>query len=192
MGQIRQPQPVKLFIGILCSLPSTLEEVIPILENKFGKIEFKTSLWPFNFTDYYNLEMGSPLWRQFISFQSLINPQGLKDVKIYTNEIEGVFTSRYQDQRRPVNLDPGYLNLSKVVLATTKDYSHRLYLGDGIYAEVTLHYYQRQFRPYEWTYPDYQSSQYLEFFGDLRKVYRQQLCPGQKMATFESVQSDSN
>lgn len=175
MGQIHDVQPVKLFIGMLSSLSPVLEEVIPILETRFGDIDVKTSTWPFDFTNYYCREMGSSLGRQFISFRRLIDPGILKEIKIWTNGIERQLSSRYEYPLRPVNLDPGYLCLSKVVLATTKDYHHRIYLGDGIYGEVTLNYCRKQFRPCAWTYPDYQDPRYTAFFEDLRKIYHRQL-----------------
>lgn len=175
MGKIANVQPVKLFIGILSTRPDIFLKVQEILSNKYGALDKQTSLWPFEFTDYYAQEMGSPLLRQFITFQSLIDPKMLKDIKLYTNQLEEALVNIYAPPSRPINLDPGYLSLSQVVLATTKPYSHRIYLGDGIYAEVTLRYQYKSFTAWEWTYPDYQSSLYLSFFQEVRKLYQQQL-----------------
>ena len=175
MGQIiKNVQPVKLFIGMLSSL-AIFDEVKKNLIEKFGTIDYEGPEWEFTFTCYYNKEMGTPLKRKFIAFQSLIDPQSLVATKVYTNELEAQFAKRYTLPMRPINLDPGYLSSSKVVLATTKDYSHRIYLGDGIYAEITLRYYHKAFRPWEWTYPDYKSIDYLNWFGKLLEIYRLQL-----------------
>jgi hypothetical protein len=105
----------------------------------------------------------------------LIDPAGLADIKLRTNAIE----ERYRDGRwgveRPINLDPGYLELGKLVLASTKNHFHRIFLRDGIYAEVTLYYRDKAFQPFEWTFPDYRSAGYQQFFLDARRVYYHQI-----------------
>jgi hypothetical protein len=175
MGQIRAAQPVKLFIGMLFTSELVAQKARFSLQEKFGTVDKESPLWPFKFTDYYNLEMGTPLLRKFIAFQSLIDPNNLKEVKLYTNDLETQLSQKYSPPTRPINLDPGYLSLSKVILATAKDYTHRIYLGDGIYAEVTLHYQHKTFCPWDWTYPDYATDNYIDFFAELREIYRQQL-----------------
>lgn len=175
MGDIRTPNKVKLFVGMLSSKVSWLDEACEVLTEKFGNIDSQTPADPFHFTDYYEDEMGQGLLRKFIAFDRLIDPQTLPGIKICTNQIEAEFSRKYDFPKRPVNLDPGYLCLSKIILATTKDYSHRIYLGDGIYGETTLKYYQKAFIAWEWTYPDYKSPKYLEFFGNLRNIYKMQL-----------------
>lgn len=180
MGQIKTSQPVKLFVGVIYSSSPVLERAEPALQNRFGEIDKESPGWNFDFTNYYEKEMGANLWRKFISFKRLINPEDLKEIKIYTNLLERELAQMYAPPIRPINLDPGYLALSKVVLATTKDYTHRLYLGDGIYGEVTLHYHHGKFWPYAWTYPDYQTGNYLEFFHELRQIYQAQLGDFQK------------
>ena len=175
MGKIKKPSPVKLFIGILSSFPAAFDRVSIELTRRFSRIDKKTSLWQFNYTEYYSKEMGKSLLRQFIAFEELIDPQNLKQIKISTNKLEEELASIYSHPIRPINLDPGYLSLSKVILSTTKDYSHRVYLGDGIYAENTLYYYQKSFRSWKWTYPDYQTPDYIQFFNELRKTYQKQL-----------------
>ncbi len=160
---------------MLCPSSIILERAQCALQNKFGKIDKESSLWKFDFTSYYEKEMGTNLWRKFISFANTIEPQSLKEIKLWTNLLEAEYSQMYAPPVRPINLDPGYLSLSKVVLATTKDYTHRLYLGNGIYGEVTLHYHHGAFCPYEWTYPDYRTSEYIQFFQELRKIYQQQL-----------------
>jgi len=114
--------------------------------------------------------------RKFISFEKLIDPGELGKIKIWTNEVEEIFSNRSDQERpRPINIDPGYVGLSKLVLATTKNYSHRVYLGSGIYGEVTLQYKDGEYKPQPWTYPDYKSEEYLAFFARVREKYCRQL-----------------
>ena len=139
---------------------------------EFGKIDFESPLIPFLHTDYYEEEVGRNLERKFIGFQKLISPENISRVKIVTNKIEKKLSA---GDKRQVNLDPGYISASKLVLASTKNYSHRLYLKRGIYGEVTLSYRDKNFRPLPWTYPDYKTDKYLEVFGQIRKIYLNQL-----------------
>jgi len=116
------------------------------------------------------------LCRVLWSFETLLAPEALASVKRQTNTLERAFASwDGQGWRRRVNLDPGYVDLAKLVLATTKDRQHRLYLGQGMYAEVTLRFTGGHFVPWEWTYPDYRTPEYLSFFDTVRQRYRQQL-----------------
>ncbi|MBD3296964.1 MAG: DUF4416 family protein, partial [Candidatus Omnitrophica bacterium] len=118
---------------------------------------------------YYTEEMGSDLKRRMVSFKELLTIEKAHWVKLRTDAIE----RRYMvDDKRSVNLDPGYLNEAKLVLFTTKDYSHRIYLGDRIFAENTLFFQNGGFRSYSWTYPDYASTRVRGFFGKIRKRYR--------------------
>ncbi len=172
MGNIKAPSPVKLFIGMLFCHQEVAAEAIKALILEFGPIDQQSDVWKFDFTNYYADEMGPLLWRQFIAFEKLIDPGQLKNAKIFTNQLEARLAKQYAPPPRPINLDPGYLSLSKVILATTKDYSHRLYLGDGIYGEVTLRYQQKQYQFWEWTYPDYRSEHYQTFFISLRELYK--------------------
>jgi len=180
MGKIQLPQPVKLFIGILsadCSFFKIAEEK---LSSIFGPIDLKTNPEgiPFTFSNYYDREMGTGIKRLFLSFRKLINPENISSIKIKTNELEDVIAKETKSNVvRPVNLDPGYLSANKVLLATTKDYSHRIYLRDGIYSEITLQYRssasggKKGFQPMAWTYPDYQTQAYLDFFYQMREIY---------------------
>lgn len=126
----------------------------------------------FDYTDYYNEEFGSPLKRQFISFKKLINPDELAGIKVATNRLEKKLS---HNSSRIINIDPGYLDMAKLVLATTKDYKHRIYLSKGIYAEVTLRYENKTFQPWEWSYPDYRTAQYLAIFNQIRQIYSSQI-----------------
>ncbi len=165
MGTARQPAPAKLFAGLLARDAEGLTAAADLLEREFGPIDLRSDIWPFDATTYYLDELGERIVRQFVSFEALVAIERLPDIKLRTNELE-----RGPDGVRWVNIDPGYLTLSKVVLATTKDYSHRLYLRDGIYAEVTLRYESGAWRPGPWTYRDYASGQYFDFFKRVREM----------------------
>jgi len=172
MGTAREPLSVKLIVSLLAGDVALLGEVMAALERHFGPIDFRSELLPFEHTAYYASEFGEQLSRQILTFRSLIGPAELPAVKLQTNELEGVFAS---EGRRRVNIDPGYVSLAKLVLATTKDHAHRLYLGQGIYGEVTLAYQGGRFRPWPWTYPDYGQEQYCELFLQIRARYKAQL-----------------
>ena len=175
MGKIKQPAGVKLFIGMISGEEDLFEKAEKRLSRKFGLIDFKSPILSFQHTHYYEPEMGSNLKRKFISFQGLIDPAEIAKIKLFTNQLEGDFLHPDTEDRR-INLDPGYLTLSKLVLASTKDYQHRIYLGKGVYAEVTLRYHREKgFEPWEWTYPDYKTREYLQIFNRLRKTYQGEL-----------------
>ena len=171
MGQISTPQPVKLFVGMLAGRTGLFEIAEAELSEKFGPIDTAGQVARFDFTDYYEAEMGPNLLRKFVGFERLINPKELASAKLFTNDLEERISERFGGRRRLVNLDPGYISPSKLVLASTKDYSHRIYLGDGIFAEVTLHFANKRFNPWPWTYPDYKAGDYRRFFEAMRQQY---------------------
>ena len=173
MGSVRPPAQVKLFCALLVAQAISLNEVETVLEQTYGTIVLRTAPLPFTHTTYYAREMGPYLTRLYVAFDPLISIAALATVKHTTNRLEAMWSTA-QGQRR-VNVDPGYLDLAKVVLASTKDHSHRLYIGDGIFAEVTLRYRQHTFQPWEWTYPDYRVTATLAFFQQLRERYKAQL-----------------
>ncbi len=168
MGVIKKPPAAKLFVAMIIGADGVdkLAEFDKSLEEKFGSIDIVSRLFPFECTDYYKDEMGERLKRRFVFFEKLIDPGDIADVKIVTNELELEFMRKFRGggKVRIVNLDAGYLTLGQVVLATTKSYSHRIYLRDGIWAEVTLYYYKGKYTPWPWTYPDYRSGLYDEVF----------------------------
>jgi len=139
-----------------------------LLRGRFGPVDFESECVPFTQTGYYEKEFGSGLRRKFISFEKLIAPDKLAGIKLITNRIEAALSA---GGRRKVNLDPGYLELAKFVLASTKDFSHRIYLAKGIYAEITLLYRSGAFRPLDWTYPDYRTEWYIETLEKIRQIY---------------------
>ena len=174
MGTIIEQPPVKAIVGVLTAVPEILPTVYHQLTYQFGDIDYTSELLPFTSTNYYESEMGKDIHRQFISFENLIDPGTLAGKKLYTNQVEQTYFTEGTTQRR-VNLDVGYICLAKLVLASTKDHAHRIYLSDGIYAEITLRYYQKTFQPWEWTYPDYRLPTYINIFNHIRTIYREQL-----------------
>jgi hypothetical protein len=172
VGQIKQPKPVKLITSIFSGDETLLAVARGALSSRFGSLDYQSEVLPFNQTSYYAREFGTSLLRQIVAFATLIAPNHLAEIKCATNEIELTWSV---DGKRRVNLDPGYICLGKLVLATTKDYAHRIYLGQGIYAEVTLQYRHGAYQPWEWTYPDYASPRYLKICTEIRAIYAQQL-----------------
>ena len=170
MSTVRNPYAVKLFCGLVWSDASVAAAAEERMTASFGEIDFRSPVIPFNHTDYYRAEMGSDLQRTFVTFASPIDPGVLAEVKQRTNAIE-IELSRAGDDgapRRRVNLDPGYVTPAKLVLATGKDFAHRIYLRDGIYAEVTLMFGHEGVRFLPWTYPDFKSEAYVDFFTQVR------------------------
>jgi hypothetical protein len=172
MGTAHEPQPVKLIASLLTGEPGLLAEVKVRLSQALGPIDFESELLPFDHTDYYAPEFGPGLQRQFVTFERLVDPGDLPAIKHQTNHLEWSIAN---EGKRRVNIDPGYVSLGKMVLATTKDHAHRLYLGQGIYGEGTLVYQQGRFRPWPWTYPDYADEHYCALFGTIRERYKVQL-----------------
>jgi hypothetical protein len=169
MGTAKPPEAVKLFVGLISSQPSLFEEAAKALSGFFGPIETKSPLYPWNHTDYYREELGRDLMRQFLFFQEPITPERLSEIKEKTNAMEQCWVRRMgTDLKRQINLDPGYIAPSKVVLATTKDFAHRIYLSRGIYAEVTLIYRGNSFQPLPYTYPDFRTEEYIKLFNMVR------------------------
>jgi hypothetical protein len=148
-------------------------EVESRLQQTFGTIVRRSQPFPFTQTAYYSREMGEEIMRLYLAFEPLVGMADLAAIKHTTNHLETRWATA-SGQRR-VNLDPGYLDLAKVVLASTKDHAHRLYIGAGIFAEVTLRYRQKGFQPWDWTYPDYRLPVTLTFFNQLREDYKAQI-----------------
>jgi uncharacterized protein DUF4416 len=175
MGAIRSFNPVKLFIGILLSDRKLLPQVEARLTDLYGPVDHRSPVIPFDFTDYYEAEMGDIIDRVFFSFERLIEADQLPEIKRQTNRLEEEAAPLLPAVKRPVNLDPGYIEHAKVILASTKNFYHRIYLGGGIFGEVTMHFKNNTYQFFPWTYPDYQSRDYQEFFLKIRQIYRSQL-----------------
>jgi hypothetical protein len=175
MGDITYPLPAKLLVGVLTSIPEILPAVERELSVLYGGIDSRSDRFPFNLTRYYDETMGQPIYRYFLGFENLIDPSAIADIKVATNGLESSFASEWTQVPRPVNLDPGYIEESKLVLASTKNFYHRILVARSIYAEVTLHFEKGAWQALPWTFPDYASESYHAYLMSLRKKYRKQL-----------------
>jgi hypothetical protein len=171
MGSITAFENEKLVIGVLLSRLELKSELLGRLQQSFGPADWVSSELPFDYTHYYDAQMGAPITRFFVSCRELVDPSLLAEIKRTTNGIEEEFRRL---GLRPINLDPGLLSLARFVLASTKPSAHRLPLASGIYAEIELLYERGAFRPVEWTYPDYRSREYLEILGHIRGLLKAQ------------------
>ena len=176
MWRLNEPNPVKLVIGILAANRRCLHAATECITNTFGRSDLTSEVWPFEKTDYYKEETGPRILRQFICIERLIDPGRLAKIKLKTNKLEQKLTKALGiPLPRPVNLDPGFIEPSKLVLATTKNYSHRIYIGNKIYAEVTLIFDKGRWQPLAHTNPDYREQDYFDFFGRVRAQLLEQL-----------------
>lgn len=171
MGVVKASGKVKVFASVLCGDETLFQSVEQKLSSSLGLIEFTSPIYPWTHTRYYENEMGPDLKKIFLFFKNSVEPDTLPDIKVFTNNVERYFMEQVRKEgiSRPINIDPGYITLSKVVLASTKDYFHRLYLGKGIYGEVTLYYRNKTYRPFPYTYPDYRSDEYIRLFNMARE-----------------------
>jgi hypothetical protein len=178
MGKPKEPEPAKLFMSFIASENEILYQGLKDLCLTFGETDTISERFPFDLTEYYTPEMGRPLFRHFITFEHLISIPALPDIKRTTNDLEEKYAA--PDGNRRINIDPGYICLTHVILATTKGYTHRPYLRDGIYADLTLIYRNKSFQPLEWTYPDYRQEEIITLFNQFRKKYLDDLRGGQE------------
>jgi hypothetical protein len=172
MGAIVQPNQVKLFCGILYSDEEIKQKSFDIIKEKLGGIDFISDEMLFDFSSYYNSEMGNNLKRFWISFKNLVCASELADIKVFTNSVEDGFAI---DEKRRINIDPGYVTPANIILATTKEFSHRIYLSNGIYGEVTTIYKKGGYIKLPWSYPDYLSDLATDFFLKIRTNLMKQL-----------------
>jgi len=172
MGTPKVPKPGKLMMSFISADDELMMKAIEDLKSIYGEVDLISDLLPFNFTRYYDEEMGSPLFRRFVAFKELVPREALADIKRRTNGVEERYS---RGGRRRVNIDPGVISAGNLVLATTKGCAHRPYLRDGIYADLTLIFQGRSFRPLEWTYPDYRQGEVIEMVNGLRRSYLMQL-----------------
>ncbi|HMK76089.1 MAG TPA: DUF4416 family protein [Thermodesulfobacteriota bacterium] len=173
MGEPKEPEPAKLFMSLIASEEEIFRYGVEDFRSIFGETDTISERFPFDLTDYYTHEMGKPLFRYFMTFGRLIPIPSLPDVKLATNRLEEKYAR--SDGSRRINIDPGYICLEHVILATTKGYTHRPYLRDGIYADLTLIYRNKSFQPLEWTYPDYRREAVIILFNQFRKKYLEDL-----------------
>ncbi|WDP86538.1 MAG: DUF4416 family protein [Desulfobacter sp.] len=168
MSTPKDADPAKLVVSVFMKDKSLFDRVFESLEAVGGSADIISKWLDFDFTDYYYREMGAPLFRKLVAFKPLIAQDRLASIKIKTNEIE---KQHLDGDLRQVNIDPGYLLSSRFILATGKDYSHRIYIGDQIYADLTLMYTKQGFKTLDWTYPDYASADIFQFLGQVRQKY---------------------
>jgi hypothetical protein len=172
MSSPADAEDVKLVVSLFSPQEVLIDRLISELERLFGPTDWRSPKLFFDRTRFYEKEMGWPLHRRFVAFRDLVRPERLVEIKHSTNDLE----KRYLEEgKRKINIDPGYISLERVVLATGKNYSHRIYLSRGIYADLTLIFKKGSFRALEWSYRDYADPEFIGFFNALRDSYKRQL-----------------
>lgn len=172
MGEIVGSPPVKRIVALMLTPDRKPESALEILEREWGKTDLSLGWYEFNHSDYYRDEFGEGLKKNFFSFESLIPIEIVPEIKRQTNQWEELFLL---NGKRTVNIDPGYLADAKLVMPTTKNLSHRIYIGQGIYADQQLMYYGGTFHPMPWTFADYRREEVIDFFNRVRRMYFDQL-----------------
>jgi len=175
MGDVKLAHKVLLITALCYNNEADMQKALQQMTLHYGPVKSASSPFPFHHTHYYQDEMGDHLFKYYCSFENLIDPMNIVDIKLTSNEIEKMLSN---GDKRNVNLDPGYIEVPKLVLATTKNYGHRIYLGKGIYGDVQLVWRQGSFQANPWTYPDYLEPENLRFFINERNNYFQQLQKG--------------
>lgn len=176
MWEVNKPKPVKLIVGVLAADEGSVSAALAAVEGRFGVADLVSEVWPFYQTDYYREQTGDAILRQFVSIGPLIDPGELCRIKHATNELEEQLAKKLcRPVPRPVNLDPGLIEPSKLVLASTKNFSHRIYIGEGMYAELTLSYVKGKWESFSYTFPDYKQDRYHGFLSRVRDRLVEQL-----------------
>ncbi len=181
MGKIIYPNPVKLIFSIISAEEKMFLTAQKFLVSIFGNIDQESDFQLFDFTSYYREEMGEGLKQKLVSFEKLILPNRLIQIKVDSNQWEFLLSldnhslKSFVKKKRKINFDPGYLTLDKFILASTKNGPARIYLDKGIYAEVTLRFISGSYRPLEWTYQNYQTELYISFLNKVREKYKKQI-----------------
>ena len=174
MGRcVEDPPPVKLFFAVMARDDPTIDQAVDALEREFGTVDMQDATYDFDMTDYYEPEFGPQLKKRLVAVERPVRPEALADIKRRTNDMED---QSARDGRRTVNIDPGYVDMTKVVLATTKDSAHRVYVGRGIFEEVTLAFRGEEggFVAQPWTYPDHRIPGRVAFLDEVRERHRRQ------------------
>ncbi|MGD8534333.1 MAG: DUF4416 family protein [Candidatus Aminicenantes bacterium] len=167
--------PVKLICGIIASEERFFKRAEERLVELYGALDLTSQFFEFDFTDYYEKQMGQNLKRKFVSFHNLVFPESLGEIKIRTNALEEEIKKELKAGKRIVNLDPGYMTASSLIMATAKDFAHRIPLQHGIYAHLELLFGKNDVRTLSWTYPDFETEGYQIFFLDVRRIYLSQI-----------------
>lgn len=168
MSKPQRPKAAKLVVGLFMNEKRLFHPVVERLMQMFGNADIISPWFPFDYTAYYEPEMGTSLFRRMVAFKKLISQSHLPEIKLGTNTIEQNFLNK---SNRMVNIDPGYLTLERFVLATGKNFTHRIYLDQGIYADLTLMYQKGKFKELPWTYPDYRQENIISFLKLVRNKY---------------------
>jgi hypothetical protein len=173
MGEPTPPEPALRLMAVFSRHSAALDWARETAIAAWGPIALESPVFDFAETDYYQASMGTGLRKVFFAFEPLYDPAEMVETKLQTNRWEQEYArAAASEEERPLNLDPGYLTNAKLILASTKDYAHRIYLSRGIYAEVTLYYQERGWRDHRWTFPDYRRADYQEFFTQARNYLR--------------------
>jgi len=171
MSRPHEPDHVKLILSLFSPERALIQMALSELSDLYGRVDRQSPELLFDRTKYYEKEMGWPLYRRFISFEELVPPDCLAEIKLITNQVE----RRYlKDDNRLINIDPGFISPERLILATGKNYIHRIYLSKGIYADLTLIFERGSFVPLKWTYRDYADPEIIEFFNGIREGYMKQ------------------
>lgn len=171
MGRIFPSPEVKLIAGLLWGQAGPVDEALRRLTGLFGPMDLLGDPWEFTYSRYYRDEMGEAVQRRFVAFERPVPAGDLAAIKVRTNALEQELAV---DGKRAVNMDPGYVDLSKMVLATTKDGNYRVYMSEGIFGQSTLYFEKGSYHGWPWTYPDYRDERTIAFFNDVRKKFQQQ------------------
>ena len=172
MAKITEIPKVKLFCAVIYQSHEKLSLALQKLTETYGEIDFIGKDFNFDKTDYYTPEMGDGLKRKLISFKNCIEPDDISDIKIFTNDLEIALS---ENNKRTVNIDPGYLDYMKVILASAKYGPHKIYLKNGIYADLTLIYSKGIFSDFQWTFPDFKTDLYRKELLEMRNIYKKQI-----------------
>ena len=164
------PSPGRLLVSVIYHDEKRFAEAASAVRERLGPTEKESEAFPFNFTEYYEKEMGSPLYRKFLVMDGLVARETLAASKLAAEELENRFSA---GGKRTVNIDPGLLTEENFILATGKNYSHRIYLRDGVFADLTLLYRKGEFQPLPWTYPDLASDGIRKYLGTIRAELRE-------------------
>jgi len=171
MGLIHQPEPVLPLTAVFTHYPEAIEWAKEKIESHWGKIVLSSEAFPFEQTRYYDSTMGPHLKKIFFAMSPLMDPARLSEMKNQSNLWEEEYSAQFpKSEVRPLNIDPGYVDLGKLVLASSKDFYHRIYLGSGIYAEITLSFTKGRWTAFPWTFPDYREETYHPFFMQCRDL----------------------
>ncbi|HLW65426.1 MAG TPA: DUF4416 family protein [Gemmataceae bacterium] len=173
MARPAEPEPVKLLIAVLWADEEALHSAFNSMRESWGEIDFQGADHAFDMTNYYLLEMGPSLHRRLISFHRLVSPELLVGAKLECNRLEDEL--RRRNGYRRINLDSGYLDHNKIVLASVKGLGQKIYIAKGIYADFVARYRQRRYQPFEWTFPDFKDGRYDRELDEIRQLYLQQL-----------------